>query len=151
MSHSGAILNDDGAMVGLVPGSPQNWGIEDEIADHHIRYSGRRLEDLACKTIWEFGHVVGLTYPLSNFLLPTSNLLVLRPESGNLNLSTAGQTRASGSRRVWFKSQFAKILGLVRDRLLLAPFLWLQKAMRSSDNALVVYFEAKPKPRSASV
>lgn len=38
MEKSSLLLNKGGRMIGLVPSSPNHWGIEDEIAGHFRRY-----------------------------------------------------------------------------------------------------------------
>ena len=134
-----------GLMIGLVPGSPAHWGIEDQIAGHIRRYTRDSLRNLLESNNWRIRHSAGLTVPLSNLLLPLSNFLVKRAEKNKLNLSNLERTKLSGKRRVSFKTHFPSILGLFLNRITLRPFHYLQKALTHSSRALVLYFEAEPK------
>ncbi len=135
---------DGGMMVGLVPASSAHWGIEDDIAGHCRRYTRDGLRDLAGSNGWKIRHCAGLTYPLSNMLLPVSNFLVGRAEKSKLGMSDMEKTMASGIRDVRFKTTFPKILSLLLNEYVLLPFHWLQKAFSNSRNSLVLYFEASP-------
>jgi len=139
-------LAPGGMMIGLVPGSPEHWGIEDDIAGHIRRYSRQRLNLLMEKNNWRIRHCAGLTVPLSNMLLPISNLLVRRAERSRLKLSKLERTKLSGKRKVAFKTHFPSILGLLLNRFTLLPFHYLQKSLAGSSRALVIYFEAQPQP-----
>jgi SAM-dependent methyltransferase len=129
-------------LVLLVPASPSHWGIEDEIAGHLRRYSRdlltRRLRDHG----WCVDHLVGLTYPLANLLLPISNRLVARSERDCLRLPLAQRTLLSGDRHVPGKTEFPRAAGLVLNPVVLYPWYLLQKALRNADGALILYAEA---------
>lgn len=142
MRRSHEWLNDGGLLVGLVPGSPAHWGIEDEIAGHCRRYTRAKLHTLATRNGWVIRHLAGLTYPVSNMLLPLSNFLVKRAEGSKTALSPLERTKASGIRNVQFKTSFPNVLSLVLNRHVLLPLHWLQKAFSRSSNTLVLYFEA---------
>lgn len=144
MSRSAELLSDDGLMLGLVPASAAHWGIEDDIAGHCRRYTRNSLRELASSNGWKIRHCAGLTYPISNILLPVSNLLVRRAEKFKLEMSDIEKTKASGIRDVRFKTTFPKILSLLLNEFALLPFHWLQKAFSNSRNSLVLYFEASP-------
>jgi cyclopropane fatty-acyl-phospholipid synthase-like methyltransferase len=144
MRRSSSLLNEGGVMIGLVPGSPAHWGIEDDIAGHCRRYSRESLYALAKNNKWKLSHVVGLTYPTSNILLPISNYIVRRAENSKLEMSEIEKTKASGIRDVRFKTTFPNVLGLLLNRYALLPLYWVQKMFSSSSNALVLYFEAIP-------
>lgn len=144
MLHSKAYLNKNGMMIGLVPASPKHWGIEDEIAGHFRRYTRGSLADLATTSGWHLQHVSGLTYPVSNMLLPISNYLVRRQESHKLAYSTLERTKQSGKRQVKFKTTFPSLLGLLLNETVIYPFYLLQKWFAESQNSLVLYFEAVP-------
>ncbi|MEO8855750.1 MAG: class I SAM-dependent methyltransferase [Burkholderiaceae bacterium] len=148
MEQSARWLNDSGQMIGLVPGSPRHWGIEDDIAGHFRRYTREGLTQLMRKSGWKLTHSGGLTFPLSNCLLPVSNLLVRRAEKSKLFLSAENRTKLSGRRHVRFKTHFPPILWLLLNPTTIAPFHWLQKLFSASERALVLYFEAKPEPAS---
>lgn len=142
MRQSGNFLTDHGLMIGLVPASPAHWGIEDDIAGHCRRYTRDHLHKLAHSTRWEIRHLAGLTFPVSNMLLPVSNFLVRRAERSKITMSNLEKTKASGIRNVPFKTHFPNILSLLLNRHTLLPLHWLQKAFAFSNSSLVLYFEA---------
>ena len=144
MQRSAELLTDDGFMVGLVPASPAHWGIEDDIAGHCRRYTRDGLRELVDNNGWKIHHCAGLTYPISNFLLPVSNFLVRRAEKFKLGMPDLEKTKASGIRDVRFKTTFPKNLSLLLNEYVMLPFHWLQKAFSNSRNFLVLYFEASP-------
>jgi SAM-dependent methyltransferase len=144
MSVAGRVLSDSGMMIGLVPASPAHWGIEDDIAGHCRRYTRSSLEALATANKWRLQHVAGLTFPVSNMLLPISNFLVRRSESSKLTLSQLDRTKESGRRQVSFKTHFPSVLGLILNRITMMPAHLVQKMFSRSEKALVIYFEAKP-------
>lgn len=142
MEKAATVLCEDGIMIGLVPASDLHWGIEDEIAGHQRRYSRQMLLSLAQQTGWRINHISGLTYPISNILLPISNFLVKRAEHSKLTLSDLEKTKCSGNRAVLFKTYFPDILIFILNRFTMIPFNILQKVFRNSSNCLVLYFEA---------
>jgi SAM-dependent methyltransferase len=145
MRHAAKHLSKDGCLIGFVPASPIHWGIEDEIAGHFRRYDRKSLELLFNKTGWVPRHMVGLTYPTSNMLLPLSNFLVRRNEAQKLNLSALERTKHSGNRNVRFKTHFPSFLKLILNEITLLPLHWIQKVFSSSESSLVIYFEATEK------
>jgi hypothetical protein len=144
MRAAGQMLKPSGMMIGFVPGSPGHWGIEDDIAGHCRRYTQTSVRALASTHRWRLLHVAGLTYPLSNLLLPLSNFLVRKSESSKLALSPLERTKESGRREVKFKTQFPPVLGMLLNRVSMSPVHLLQKMFSKSEKALVIYFEAKP-------
>ena len=143
MEKSASYLQHNGIMIGLVPSSPAHWGIEDDIAGHCRRYTRQLLLDLVSQHKWKLDHVAGLTFPLSNLLLPISNYLVNHHEQSKLGLSALERTKQSGRRNVKFKTHFPDIVGIFLNKITLLPFHWLQKFFRKSERSLVLYFEAK--------
>lgn len=137
------ILSPWGLMIGLVPGSPAHWGIEDDIAGHCRRYTRDKIQVLMAQSGWAIEHLAGLTYPVSNFLLPVSNFLVNRSEKSKLGLSAIERTKSSGRRNVKFKAHFPSLLGLILNWRVLWPLHLLQKIFKISDRALVIYFESR--------
>jgi len=146
MTKAAHELRVGGRMIGLVPASPRHWGIEDEIAGHCRRYTRSTLSALIANAGWKLLHIAGLTFPISNTLLPISNFLVQRKEAGKLAMSPLERTKQSGCRRVPFKTNFPPILGFILNPFVLAPFHALQKLSLKSESALVLYFEAEPNP-----
>jgi len=142
MHKAGEWLKPGGIMISLVPASPQHWGIEDDIAGHFRRYTRTSITQLMGRAGWNLQHVAGLTFPVSNLLLPVSNFLVKRAEKNKLKLSKLERTKLSGNRNVKFKTHFPPITGLLLNRLTILPFYWVQKLFLGSKNALVLYFEA---------
>jgi SAM-dependent methyltransferase len=150
MATSAAHLGAGGMMIGLVPASPRHWGIEDRISGHYRRYDRRSLRALMARSGWRVRHIAGLTFPLSNLLLPLSDFLTRRAESGRLRMSMQQRTRLSGRRTVQFKTQFPAAFGWVLNERSMRPLHWLQKQFLDSDNAMVLYFEAEPSGGAAA-
>jgi len=142
MEISAARLRPGGRMIGLVPASTRHWGIEDDIAGHFRRYSQSSLLALFRLSGWEPDHIAGLTYPVSNLLLPVSNFLVRRHDAPKLALPMQERTKQSGHRDVPFKTRFPSILKLLLNERIMLPLHWLQKLFRKSDRAMVIYFES---------
>jgi SAM-dependent methyltransferase len=144
MQKAAQCLSDNGKMIAVVPASPKDWGIEDEIAGHFRRYTSGMVRDIADLCGWRILHIAGLTFPLSNLLLPVSNYLVNREERHKLALSALERTKQSGRRSVRYKTHFPRVLGLLLNEYPMYPFHMLQKAFCNSERALVLYFEAQP-------
>jgi 2-polyprenyl-3-methyl-5-hydroxy-6-metoxy-1,4-benzoquinol methylase len=134
-------LKRGGTGVLFVPGCPDAWGIEDEIAGHFRRYTFDSLRQGIEARGLRVRHLAGLTWPLSNLLFPLSELLVRRAESAKLALSPAERTRLSGNRDVAFKTRFPAPLGLVLNEWVLSPLHWLQKLNARNPRSLVIYAE----------
>ena len=132
-------------MIGMVPASPDHWGIEDDIAGHLRRYTRASVAALAASKGWSLRHIAGLTFPTSNLLLPLSNFLVNRSERSKLSLSALERTKQSGKRNVKFKTHFPPILGLFLNEFTMLPLHLIQKAFGKSERALVLYFELQTK------
>jgi SAM-dependent methyltransferase len=135
------VLNPNGVVVTLVPGSPEHWGIEDEIAGHLRRYSRESLRHISNDRDLTTRHIAGLTYPLSNFLYPISNWIVRRHESHKLSQSMLSRTIESGNREVPFKTIYPNFTKLLINRFTLFPFILFQKLFRNHSRALVLYSE----------
>lgn len=148
MRRSAAQLGPRGMMISLVPGSPRDWGIEDDIAGHCRRYTRDEVRKLADAHGWRLQHVAGLTFPVSNLLLPVSNFLVNRSERNKLALSAQDRTVQSGRRSVKYKTHFPPVLALLLNRFTLFPLHLLQKMFSGSERALVLYFECRPPAES---
>lgn len=150
MQHSARCLKAGGRMIGLIPASPRHWGIEDDIAGHCRRYTRAAIHDLARENGWAIRHIAGLTYPVSNLLLPVSNALVRRHEASKLVLSSIERTKHSGHRKVQFKTHFPAVLKLILNEWTMLPLYWVQKMFSNSDSALVLYFEATYDSRASA-
>jgi SAM-dependent methyltransferase len=141
-----ATLRPGGRAIVLVPASMRHWGIEDEIAGHQRRYDraglARRLDELG----WRLEFVAGLTFPLSNMLLPLSNVLVGRAERDRLALDAHGRTLRSGDRDVAGKTSFPPVARLLLNERALYPLHLAQRVFGASERALVLYGEAVPRP-----
>jgi hypothetical protein len=136
-----AVLKQGGTGILFVPGCPDYWGIEDEIAGHLRRYTAEGLQRSIEAQGLRLRHVAGLTYPLSNLLFPLSELLVRRAERHKLALSPAERTHASGNRSVPFKTFFPQPLRLVLNEAAMYPLHLLQKLNRRNPRSLVLYAE----------
>ena len=144
MTCAQACLAPTGSMIALVPASPRDWGIEDDIAGHCRRYTREAIGQLLDHHHWQLRHLAGLTYPLSNLLLPLSNFLVRRSETQKLALTALERTKQSGRRSVHYKTHFPALLGLLLNETTLYPLHLVQKACAGLDRALVLFFEAQP-------
>lgn len=136
------VLSDGGCIAFFVPGSPSHWGIEDEIAGHLRRYDreeiSRRLGTCGLRP----SHLAGLTYPLSNIVLPLSNYLVARHEGAKMSEPLTTRTVMSGCRSVPMKTKFPPLFRIFLNDVTLYPFHLLQKLFRRHSNALILYVEA---------
>ncbi len=149
MAKSAACLKSGGIMMGLVPASPSHWGIEDDIAGHCRRYTRDSLSRLAGTSNWSLLHLTGLTFPISNLLLPVSNFLVARSERHKLAYSALERTEQSGRRTVKYKTYFPSILGIILNPVTLFPMHLIQKLFGKSPRSLVLFFEARPQRQGA--
>ncbi|MDB5097069.1 MAG: conserved hypothetical methyltransferase [Cyanobacteria bacterium RYN_339] len=137
-------LAPGGLAVLFVPASMDHWGIEDDIAGHLRRYTAAGLSERLAGLGWRAAHTAGLTYPLSNWLLPLSNALVNRSERQKLALGVQERTEASGHRDVPMKTRFPSVLGLALNDVTMYPLHVLQKACRANPGAMVLYAECEP-------
>ncbi|MBM4200308.1 MAG: class I SAM-dependent methyltransferase, partial [Gammaproteobacteria bacterium] len=149
LAQAAKVLKTGGMMIGLVPASPAAWGIEDDVAGHFRRYTRPSLKRLITENGWHCTHMAGLTFPVSNLLLPFSNWLVNRHERAKLSLTVAERTKLSGHRRVMAKTHFPPSAALLLNEPVFRPLHWLQKRYLNSDRALVLYFEAKVESEGA--
>ncbi len=138
-------------MISLVPARPAHGGIEDEIAGHYRRYTTASATRLLETAGWRIDHIAGLTFPVSNALLPLSNFLVRRGEAHKLSLAMLERTKQSGIRDVRMKTKFPSIAGLLLNEHMIYPFHLLQKLFRHSPRAMVLYVEAQPESRPTNV
>lgn len=135
------MLSDDGILISLVPSAMKYWGIEDEIAGHFKRYSFDCFKSIAKEHNYKIIDCCGLTYPISNVILPVSNFLIKRAESKKLTMSKQEQTILSSNRKVLFKSDFPTFFYLILNDFTLFPFHILQRIFKRNSNSLVIYCE----------
>lgn len=135
------LLKPSGTGVLFVPGCPDYWGVEDEIAGHFRRYTfeglRQRIEDGGLNV----RHIAGLTYPVSNLLFPISEYLVRRAERHKADLSLQERTRLSGNRTVPFKTTFPSLLKFLLNDVVMYPFHVLQKMNAGNARSMVIYAE----------
>jgi SAM-dependent methyltransferase len=143
-------LGRGGRIILMVPACEAAWGIEDVLAGHFRRYTRQRLRELLHELGWRIEHLAGLTYPVSNMLLPLSNALVRRVEAYKQSFDMQERTASSGRRRVPGKTDFPKAATLVLNEVTLYPLYLLQLAFREAPSALVLYVEATPPALSAT-
>jgi SAM-dependent methyltransferase len=134
-------LKPHGLGILLVPGGPQYWGVEDEIAGHQRRYTFTALHERIGRHGLDARHMAGLTYPVSNLLFPVSEFLVRRAERHKAALSMDDRTRQSGNRNVRFKTTFPGVLKLVLNEVVMYPFHVLQKLFSRNRGSMVIYAE----------
>lgn len=100
-------LSSNGVVITIVPASQKHWGIEDDIAGHFRRYSTDMILKLLDFNKWTLNNSQGLTYPISNILLPISNYLVRRGEKSQLNLSQVDKTKKLRKPRCFNENKFS--------------------------------------------
>jgi SAM-dependent methyltransferase len=144
IEQAATCLTERGLLLSLVPAHMQFWGIEDDIAGHFRRYSQPTVRSLLARHKWTLRHVAGLTFPLSNLLLPLSNRQVAQHEGVKVELTYIDRTKDSGHRNVPYKTHFPEFMKYVLNPVTLWPFHILQKACVQSENAMILYFEATP-------
>lgn len=135
------LLKPSGTGILFVPGCPDYWGIEDEIAGHYRRYTFDSLRERIQQLGLQIRHLAGLTYPVSNLLYPLSEYLVRRAESRKIDLTLQERTRLSGNRAVLFKTTFPWILKVVLNEAVMYPFHLLQKINSGNRRSMVIYAE----------
>jgi len=135
------LLKPSGTGVLFVPGCPDYWGVEDEIAGHFRRYTFEGLRQRIEEGGLKVRHIAGLTYPVSNLLFPLSEHLVRRAERDKANLSLQERTRLSGNRTVRFKTSFPSLLKIVLNEFVMYPFHQLQKMNAGNGRSMVIYAE----------
>lgn len=138
-------LKSNGSLFCYIPGSPEHWGIEDEIAGHFRRYTVDGLKKMLASLGWNLKAIEGLTYPLSNILLPISNWLVKKYEIKKLKLTKDKKTKSSGRRYVPLKTEFPKYLKILLNPISLYLFFLLQNIFKKNLKCLTIFFEATPK------
>lgn len=97
--------------------------------------------ELFIKSNFIIKNITGLTYPISNILLPISNYLVKRKEAANSKLSMIQKTKLSGERKVFLKTYFPNIFLIFLNKITINTFYILQKKFSNSSKCLVFYFE----------
>lgn len=140
-----SVLKPSGRIIIIVPGSQKHWGIEDEMAGHYKRYHPNDATSFSENYNLEIIDASGMTYPISNILLPISNLLIKKGEKGKDHMNLKDKTVVSGKRNILFKNKFPKFFYLVINPITLFPFYLLQKVFKNNPNSLSVYFEFKVK------
>jgi SAM-dependent methyltransferase len=136
-----SLLREGGRLVTLVPAGMFAWGVEDDVAGHVKRYERECFKSLAVDHGLHIENLAGLTWPLSNMLLPVSNFLVHRAESRLLDKSMLERTVASGHRDVQFKTTFPWWTRLLLNRLTMLPWHGLQLLGKDCTRALILYCE----------
>lgn len=119
-------LSENGTLVIISPGSPKDWGIEDEVCGHVKRYSLKDFDSLGERAGLKVQRVIGATWPLSNILLGISNHIVRRSESQNLKMSRELRTLKSSVRNTEWKTEFPGWTKIIVNKLVLYPFILLQ-------------------------
>jgi len=136
-----SLLKKGGRLILLLPASSKHWGIEDEIAGHFRRYDKERIIKLAQENKLKVQCISGLTFPISNLLLPLSNYLVRKHESRKMSLTAQEKTIQSGYRNVRGKNVFSGYFKLILNEYFLYPFHLIQKIFRNRKDCLVLYSE----------
>lgn len=139
-----SITNPGGKILILVPAGTKYWGIEDETAGHYRRYESSDFEGIASSAGLDLGFVCGLTFPVSNILLPISNYLVAQAESWKKDLSKTEQTATSssgGARNIPGKTHFPSYFKYLLNEISMYPLYLVQQLFKKSSRCLVLYGE----------
>jgi len=141
METAKGLMSEKGRVVFFLPANIHAWGVEDEIAGHFRRYDRESVIALAKHHGLKVSHIAGVTFPVSNILLPLSNYLVARAEGEKKNYSMHDKTVASGIRDVPLKTNFPPIAKAILNEHVMYPLHLLQKAFRHSSKCMVLYSE----------
>jgi len=133
-----AHLNLNGTLVIIVPGSQQDWGIEDEVVGHVKRYSFEDMEKLGDQFDLQSKSILGMTYPLSNILLGATNYLVRKNEGHKINNDIHENTIASSIRENHFKTEFPLWTKIIVNKIVLFPFILMQKIFKHHPRSLAI-------------
>ena len=131
-------LGLNGTLVIIVPGSQQDWGIEDEVVGHVKRYGFEDMEVLGKQFNLKPEAIIGMTYPLSNILLGASNYLVRRNEGHKINKDNLKNTINSSIRKNQYKTEFPIWTKLIVNKYVLFPFIVLQRIFKYHPRSLAV-------------
>jgi SAM-dependent methyltransferase len=129
---------ENGQIIIIVPASPKDWGIEDEVVGHIKRYTHEDLKKIARDFNIKPINIYGITYPLSNMLLGLSNYLVKKNEGHKLSNSDYDNTIESSLRKNSFKTEFPNWTRLLINRFILYPFILLQKLFKKHPRSLIL-------------
>ena len=129
---------ENGQIVILVPGSPKDWGIEDEVVGHIKRYTQEDLKQIAQDFNLTPINIYGTTYPLSNMLLGMSNYLVKKNEGHKLSHSGYENTIESSLRKNKYKTEFPLWTRLIINKFFLYPFILLQNLFKKHPRCLML-------------
>ena len=138
-------LTSAGTLIIIVPGSPRDWGIEDEVVGHVKRYTIEDLELLANKFDLIPEQISGMTFPLSNMLLGISNYLVRKQEGHKILNTNLDNTISSSLRNNFMKTEFPNWTKLIVNKYILLPFIFLQKQFKGHPRSLMIQGKFKIK------
>ena len=135
------LIRKGGRLIFLVPSNMMAWGIEDEIAGHVKRYSFEDIDLLAKTHNMKSEVAVGLNYPISNWFLRLSNIIVNKNEGYLVSKSKKDRTVYTGNRNVKYKTIYPKLLNIILNEYALFPLHIIQKSFSNNKNSLIMYFE----------
>jgi SAM-dependent methyltransferase len=143
-----------GQVIVGVPGRPELWSCEDDLAGHLRRYTRQDLARVLTAAGVEGIEVRSVAVPIANLLRAASNWLVRR-SAGTDELRHDQRTRTlhSGVRRVPLKTVFPAPFRLLLNRHAMAPGFVLQRAFYKSDLGLTLLATGRvpgPSERDAS-
>ncbi len=127
-----------GQIVIITPGSPKDWGIEDEVVGHVKRYTQADMEKISRDFNIKPINIFGITFPLSNFLLGLSNYLVKKNEGYKLSNSDYQNTIESSLRKNSLKTEFPTWTRILINKFTLYPFIVLQKIFKKHPRSLMI-------------
>lgn len=143
-----SILSQGGKIITLVPAGMKYWGIEDITVGHYKRYSFEDFVRISHSFNLEINKNCGLTFPISNFLLPVSNFLVSRAENWKKNISMQRRTELSssgGARHIVGKTKFPPFFKYILNEVTMYPLYLLQILFTRSSRSMVIFCELQKK------
>lgn len=138
------ILPNDGIIISLVPSGMKYWGIEDETAGHYRRFEYEDFIEIGNRYELKINNIVGLTYPLSNFLLGISNYLIKKNDGWKKNLTKEEQTKLSssgGAKQIKYKTTFPYWFKYIINEITMYPFYLLQNMFKTNKKSMIIYCE----------
>jgi SAM-dependent methyltransferase len=133
------MVRPGGQLIVVVPARQEKWGIEDDISGHYRRYDRQGLAQLLSDSSLVNVRAWSLAFPVANWLLTVSNLLVGRKHGKRIeSLSLEERTKLSGIRDVPGKTMFPACCKVFLNRWTMRPFTITQKFFFHTDRGLAL-------------
>ena len=154
LSSCKKILNKNGFLISVVPAGMKYWGPEDDLA-HYRRFEFEDFHKISEKYEYSITDLSGLTFPLCNILLGTSNKIVSKHKALDFSKSKDENTinsSAGGACLVKWKTVYPSWVRYFVNKYTMLPFYALQRIFRKSKRSTVIYCElVSPKEKEDRV